>query len=1072
MIFKSSGTILGSSLKIKDTVLKIKEFGYKAALLCDTEFFSALDFFYACTKDEDTAILPILSIEKVVEGVTYIFVAKNGIGFHEISEMNATKNYVKSDNIFVVLKDFEDIMYLDIALDFIDYVAIDNLPKNTGQKMHELVLLEYAKTNNLGLMPFQAADHMEREDYRVTNALKAIGQKTQLDTIAISGGSIPENYLLPKEEFLSSYSKEAMDNFFSMVKACSIEGYNFGDPIPPHFQFREELAVLEGLSPDISEPELFAHMSRVGLDKRLLKINKSDHAMYKKRLEFEINVINEMKFPGYMLIVQDFVIAAKERNIPVGPGRGSAAGSLVAYSLEITDIDPMPYGLLFERFLNPERISMPDIDMDFAQDRRQEIIDYVIERYGKEKVAQIATFTGLKAKGSIKDAARILSYDLKKTEALAKLIPEGATLSEALELEPEAINAAISSPDAARVWKYALKLEGLTRGLGVHAAGLVITDVPVYLKCPLADVNGTQVVQFDGNYLEDVDLIKFDFLGLKTLTIIQETIDRVYRNHGIKIDFSNMPYEDKATYDMIATGHTSGVFQIESDGMQQLCKRLKPDCFEDITAVLALFRPGPMESGMLEDFVLRKTGVKKVKYFFDDFEEVLKPILKATYGVIVYQEQVMQIVQEVGGFSLGEADVIRRAMGKKDITYMEQMAEKFADGAEKKGLNRTNAVELFNKIREFAGYGFNKSHSAGYAVITFYTGYLKANFPGEFLASVLNMGMKEDEKLSKYISEVKRLKIEVSPIDINTSTEEFDFSGNTLSFALSAIKGVGAGSAVCISAREQELFSSFSDFVVRCRIAGHKVNKRVFEGLANSGALDQFGLTRKAMFENSEAILKAGDKQDPNAQIFQDLPLIKDEYTSAEIILLGKKLVGMYLIDPFEKAKSILDPYVIPHIAELPKGKHHLVIYPETITYKTSAKKKKYATMVGYFREETINILAFNNAFEELKVANPHRPMIVEININDEGTAFLNSVIEFKKSTLELFFSLNPNFNAVEDSTPVVVPDTVVEEIAPVVTSNDCVEIKTGDYEGLVGNMFSGQDLKVIGGTVEYTLVR
>jgi DNA polymerase-3 subunit alpha len=594
--------------------------------------------------------------------------------------------------------------------------------------------------------------------------------------------SVREFYVKSPEEMARLFADipEALENTQEIADKCNLE-IKLGNPTPPNFKFARERAEVAEI--DLPEPEveyslendkvLFMHESRKGLEERLKIIPEAKHQEYRDRLEVEIEIINNMKFPGYMLIVWDFVDVAKQRGIPVGPGRGSAAGSLVAYSLRITDIDPMPYGLLFERFLNPERVSMPDIDMDFCQARRQEIIDYVVEKYGRVNVAQIITFGKLLAKGVIRDVSRVLDMAYSKADAFAKLIPDelGIDLTKSYEKEPKIKALIESDEEAARVWKFALALEGLNRNAGTHAAGVVISNEPLWQKTPLFKPSGmdTLATQYSGKYVEDVDLIKFDFLGLKTLTVIEEALQLVEKRHGKRIDFTKENIEDPDVYDYIGTGDTLGLFQIESSGMRDLARKLKPDGFEDVIAMLALYRPGPMESGMLDDFVERKHGRAEITYMFPELETILKP----TYGVIVYQEQVMQIVQTIGGFSLGGADMVRRGMGKKDQAILDKLKAEFVEGAVKNGFDHDRSAALFDLILKFAGYGFNKSHSAAYAMVTFYTSYLKYYYPTEFMAAILTLEKNNTDKVVKYVDELGHMDIRLLPPDINRSDLEF-----------------------------------------------------------------------------------------------------------------------------------------------------------------------------------------------------------------------------------------------------------------------------------------------------------
>ncbi|WP_300450502.1 DNA polymerase III subunit alpha [Helicobacter mastomyrinus] len=654
---------------------------------------------------------------------------------------------------------------------------------------------------------------------------------------------------------------------------------------PPTFKNTQDYALKENLPQilncplgSIDDAAYFAYKCRQGLDERLEHIPENLHTQYKERLEQEINVINTMKFPGYMLIVWDFVNFAKQNGIPVGPGRGSAAGSLVAYSLKITNIDPLKYGLLFERFLNPERVSMPDIDMDFCQRRRGEMIEYVANTYGKYNVAQVITFGSLLAKGVIRDVARVLDMPYNDADAFAKLIPNelGITLTKhigkdgqekdgAWEKEPKIRELVESNALAKQVWNYAVLLEGLKRNAGTHAAAIVIdSQEELWNKVPLYTndkMNGV-ATQYSMNWLEPVDLIKFDFLGLKTLTVIDDAIKLIKKRYGKAIDFSIMEMEDSKVYESIQSGNTLGLFQIESEGMQALAKKLKPSTFEDVVAMLALYRPGPMESGMLDDFIDRKHGRASINYAFNSLESILKP----TYGVIVYQEQVMQIVQTIGGFSLGGADLVRRAMGKKKIDEMLRLKKEFADGAQKQGYDRAKAEDLWELIVKFAGYGFNKSHSAAYAMITYQTAYLKTYYEHEFMAAMLTSETSKIESVAKYIDEVKSLNIDIVPPHVNISENDFgvgEFEGEKkIIFGLSAIKGLGdAPIENIIQEREKNgAYKSLEDFIARVDFS--KLTKRSLEPLIKSGGLDNLGYSRKSMLENIDVLCEKGREKD------------------------------------------------------------------------------------------------------------------------------------------------------------------------------------------------------------------
>lgn len=738
--------------------------------------------------------------------------------------------------------------------------------------------------------------------------------------------SVKEFYVKTSEQMSELFADipEAISNTQDLANKCNLE-LKLGDPTPPNFKFTREYAkefnvalAQENVEFSFENDDLvFEHLCRKGLEERLKFIDESKHDEYKVRLETEIKIIKEMKFSGYMLIVHDFIKVAKDKNIPVGPGRGSAAGSLVAYALKITDIDPLPYNLLFERFLNPERVSMPDIDVDFCRDRRDEVIDYVIDKYGSDKVAQVSTFNKLLAKGVIRDVARVLDISLQDVDEFIKLVPEELkiTLDEAYEKEPKIKEFIEKHPKGKELWEYAKSLEGLNRNAGVHAAGLVISNESLWNKTPLFRQSKNDerhlITQYSKDHLEDVDLIKFDFLGLKTLTLIHNAIKLIKERYNKDIVWESIDVNDSKVYKTIQSGNTLGIFQIESDGMQSLNARLKPENFEDLIAVLALYRPGPMESGMLDDFIDRKHGLKKIIYPFDVLKEVLEP----TYGVIVYQEQVMQIVQIIGGFSLGGADVVRRAMGKKDPEKMAKLKDEFANGAEKQGYNRTKAEDLWELIVKFAGYGFNKSHSAAYGLITFQTAYLKTYYPSEFMAALLTSEQNKIENVAMYIEEMKKMNIKLLPPRINKAISEFsaikqEDGTEAIVYGLGAIKSVG-GPAIenVLELRSKNGdFKDLHDFLSKIDTA--KINRRTLEGFIKAGSFDDFGFTRKCLFNNLDTLAESARKmaevrknsasslfgaEELNADTKINIVVDNSEFEAMEKLGYEKEILGIYI---------------------------------------------------------------------------------------------------------------------------------------------------------------------------------
>ena len=906
---------------------------------------------------------------------------------------NGAKGYEEAKKVALEYKDiFGDDFYLEIMRHGIgDQHFVDDQ------------ILRISKETGIKVVATNDTHYLEQKDADAHEAFMCIAMNKLYDDPKRLRHSVHEFYLKSPEQIAKLYSDipEALEATQEIADKCNLE-IKLGNPTPPNFKFTRQKSQISNLvlpEPDVeysleNDKILFIHECRIGLEDRLKIVPLEHHQEYRDRLEVEIEIINNMRFPGYMLIVWDFVIVAKQMGIPVGPGRGSAAGSLVAFSLKITDIDPIPYGLLFERFLNPERVSMPDIDMDFCQARRGEIIDYVVQQYGRANVAQIITFGKLLAKGVIRDVARVLDMPYARADAMAKLIPDelGINLTSSYEKEPKIKELCDADPQAARVWEYALALEGLNRNAGTHAAGVVISNEPLWKKTPLFKPSGldTLATQYNGKYVEDVDLIKFDFLGLKTLTVIEEANKLIEQRHGKRVDFITADVNDKGVYDLIQTGNTMGLFQIESDGMQDLCKRLKPSNFEDIIAVLALYRPGPMESGMLDDFIDRKHGRAEINYFYDEFDAPLRPILETTYGVIVYQEQVMQIVQTIGGFSLGGADLVRRAMGKKIKEEMDRLKGEFADGGVKKGYQKPHCEELFDLIVKFAGYGFNKSHSAAYALVTFYTSYLKRYYPSEFMAALLTLEKDNTDKVVKYVDEVKRLGLELFPPDINKS--DLVFSAKVIEerevvmFGMGAIKGAGdvAINSILNARNEGGLFTDLGDFI--SRIDGSKVNKRVIESLTKAGAFDGFGYSRQALLNQIEKIVEtvgkaAVAKKMATGSLFGDSDELTKidielehlpEFEPKEILELEKASLGFYVsghpLDEYREQLDKINYTLSSQIDELEDGSQALFVGKiENIAERMSKKGNKFgiATIMDF--HGTIELMLFEDRLKELK---------------------------------------------------------------------------------------------------------
>ncbi|UKL13972.1 DNA polymerase III subunit alpha [Dissulfurimicrobium hydrothermale] len=728
-------------------------------------------------------------------------------------------------------------------------------------------------------------------------------------------------YFAPPEEMARrfSYAPEALSITKEIVERCNVtlESGRYHFPVYPI----KETESYDGL---------FEAKAREGFEKRAkeLGLDEETRRLYLARLEEELEVIKDKGFASYFLIVADFINWAKSKGIPVGPGRGSAAGSLTAYSMGITELDPVRYGLYFERFLNAERASLPDIDVDFCMNRRDEVLDYVTQKYGGEGyVAQIITFGQMKARAVIRDVGRGLGMQYPVVDRIAKLVPAtlNITLDKAIEQEPRFKELAEKDEQVAKLLEIAKALEGLPRHASTHAAGVVISDRPMVEHLPLTKgQKGETVTQFDMKCVEKVGLIKFDFLGLKTLTVIDDAIKIIKKHLGVEVDINKIPLDDTDTYELLSRGDTTGVFQLESPGMKDLIRKMRPSIFTDLIALVALYRPGPLESGMVDQFVKAKHGEIKVKYLLPELE----PILNETYGVIVYQEQVMKIAQTLAGYSLGEGDLLRRAMGKKKPEEMAAQRDRFISGAKAKGIPGDKAATVFDLMEKFAGYGFNKSHSAAYALIAYQTAWLKTHYRAPFLASLLSNELGDTDGVVKYISECKTSGVKVLPPDINRSDEGFTLDGDAIRFGLAAVKNVGVGAIESIiKERGRRPYDDFEDFCSRVDL--RKVNKRVIESLIKCGAFDSLGHKRSQLMEVLDQALDLGQAakkaQDCGQKCLFDGAFEQDvgrprvgflklpnlpEWPESELLSMEKEALGFHIsghpLDPYRDSLQMM----------------------------------------------------------------------------------------------------------------------------------------------------------------------
>lgn len=737
------------------------------------------------------------------------------------------------------------------------------------QKIANAGLIEISKELSIPLIATNDCHYLEREHSEAHDVLLCIQTgKTIKDQDRMSLSTDQFYFRSPEEMYeLFSSTPEALSNTVSIAERCNFS-LEKGKFYLPNFTVK---------NPEETLNEYLERKAREGLEKLfpvILKNHEGDEETikekYRKRLSEELKIIEDMGFAGYFLIVSDFVKHAKHHDIPVGPGRGSAPGSLVAYAIRITNINPIHYNLFFERFLNPSRRTMPDIDIDFCPEGRDDVIKYVTDKYGQDKVSQIITFGKMQAKGVIRDVGRALDIPYSEADRIAKLVPSqplNITLDEAIKNEPRLAEEEKNNPTVTRLLSLSRTLEGLNRHSSTHAAGVVISDVPLVERVPLCSSKEDVVSQYSMNDIQEVGMTKFDFLGLKTLTVIKNTVKFIKESKGIDINIDTLPLNDPKTYELFMKGETDGIFQMESTGMTDVAVKLKPDCIEDIIALIALYRPGPMK--MVPEFTSRKQGETKITYELPQLEN----ILRETYGIILYQEQVMQIASVIGGYSMAEADILRKVMSKKKAAEMDKEKPKFLEGAQKQKINEAKAKRIWEQMETFAAYGFNKSHSTAYAIISYQTAYLKAHYPVEFMAALLTSEKDNRDKIIKHMGACKEMGINVLPPDINESERDFTVSGENIRFGLAAIKNVGiAAIDSIISVRSDGKFTSFIDFLSRVDL--RKVNKRVIESLIKCGAFDSLKYKRSQLtqyFEEAmDEVQRSQKEKDSNQSSFFD----------------------------------------------------------------------------------------------------------------------------------------------------------------------------------------------------------
>lgn len=903
---KSAYSLLSSAVSVEKLVERAKQLNFKAIALTDVHvLYGAIAFYKLCMKHQ---IKPIIGLTASIQikGKAYPFVllAKNEIGYQHLLKISSLlktkyedgiplslfKSYVnglyvlsggktgliesfilegKEEEAFKAAEYFQQLVAKDSF-----YLSIQRAGEAHEEKLNSF-LIQLSKKLSIPLVAVNDVLYIEKEDAFAYECLVALRNGTKLkDDTAYSS----ERYVKSEQEMKALFQDvpEAIENTWEIANSCDLK-LTFGQPKLPKFPIPNEE----------DTEQYFERLCLKGLKER---VEKPTDAYY-DRLMYEIEIIKKMNFCDYFLIVSDFMKYARKNGIMTGPGRGSAAGSLVAYALHITDVDPIKYRLLFERFLNPERISMPDIDIDFPDIRRDEVIQYVANKYGKHHVAQIITFGTLAAKAAIRDIAKVLGASQKEADTIAKLIPSrpGITLKEAIEESPPLKAKLAESSLVRKMVETAMKVEGLPRHSSTHAAGVVISDQPLVHIIPVQEGHqGVFLTQYSMEYLEDVGLLKMDFLGLRNLTLIENVMRLIEKYEGKRISFEQIDYHDAKTFSLLADGNTTGIFQLESDGMRNVLMRLSPSSLEDIVAVNALYRPGPMENIPL--FIDRKHGRKKIEYPHED----LRDLLAGTYGVIVYQEQIMEIASKMAGFSLGEADLLRRAVGKKIKSVLEEERKHFIEGCLKKGYDEKTANNVYDLIVKFANYGFNRSHAVAYSMISFQLAYLKAHYPLYFMTALLTSVSGNEVKLAQYIREGKRNGITFLPPSINKSGHAFIVEKGAIRYSLASIKHVGITALKeILKERAKRKFQDLFDFCIR---VSHKaVNRRAMESLIYSGAFDEFQVERATLLASldvamNHAELLKGDEESQFALFLEEELTIKPKYVEVEPLPIHERL--------------------------------------------------------------------------------------------------------------------------------------------------------------------------------------
>lgn len=937
----------------------------------------------------------------------------------------------RSDEALSSAEEFKDIFGKD---NFFLEIQDHGLP---SQEQVNEAIMDIHKKTKIPLVVTNDVHFLKKEDFEAHKILLCIQTKTTLKEREEGGKEAytKEHYFKTKEEMWSKFRdyEEGLWNTVEIAKRCRFE-FDFGAQHFPKFDVPQ----------DYSTIDYFNELVNKGYEKKIIKslnILEEQKKIYKERLESEKDLIVKMGFVSYFLIVSDFIKFAKENKIPVGPGRGSAAGSLVSYCLDITDIDPIKYNLLFERFLNPERVSMPDIDIDFCVRGREMVIDYVKKKYGSENVSQIITFGKLKAKSAIRDVGRVMGIELKRVDKIAKMVPveQGSVISIEHAIKTTLKEMYEKDDEVKKILDYVKKIECLPRHAGMHAAGVVIAPEPIYNFCPLyRGSKGEDVTQFEKDDIQAIGMLKMDFLGLTTITIIHDTFELIKKSKMNPPKLEEIPLDDKETFRLFSEGNTDAVFQFESPGMKDALRRLKPTKFEQLIVLNALYRPGPLGAGILNDYIERSHHSKEVTYLLDE----LKEILEETLGLIVYQEQVMQIANKIAGFSLGEADLLRQAISKKNTEKMRVLEEKFRNGASSRKYDKEVIDKLIEQIKYFGGYGFNKSHSAAYTLVAYWTAYLKAHYPEAFMAATLSNFMDKIDEIIKLMNSCRENGIELLPPDVNISNESFTLEKNAIRYGLSAIKNVGSASVKAILEARKRV-GKFKDLYHFCREVDHdNINKRVVENLIQAGAMDSFGVPRWNLFEAVDSALQVGAKVQSDKKKGQSALFDEEDFSSEmvtypkgkkweklEIYHREKQSLGFYLTGhPLAEKKSLLHLLTTNKLSELKSVEDSESVTVGGVIIKSSSKKSKGTKEpYGQFQiedmEATVEVMIFKDSYKKyMKNIEKNNSVLVVGRVKSETDSvriFADAVVPLEKAEKEL----SENIVSVEITLPVTLLD-------------------------------------------------